>query len=222
MSEQITELGHSIKTLIANLIPYILAVVAAFVAVGIFIAAMGFNVLEAYATILFTSFRTPFGFVQTLLKYVPLLLQALAFTVPLKAGKFNIGGEGQMFAGAFDAFEIGNECVLPEILGLFLEHLAVTDHSVERRSQLVAHVGEERTLGLVGFFGLAFGEIEIAIEVDQFGCAGFYFRFEVVPVLAKFGPATLDFGKHVIESVDQFAEFVVADFFGPEMIILTR
>ena len=107
MSEQTTELGHSIKTLIANLIPYILAVVAAFVAVGIFIAAMGFNVLEAYATILFTSFRTPFGFVQTLLKYVPLLLQALAFTVPLKAGKFNIGGEGQMIVGAIGAAAVG-------------------------------------------------------------------------------------------------------------------
>lgn len=107
MSEQTTELGHSIKTPIANLIPYILAVVAAFVAVGIFIAAMGFNVLEAYATILFTSFRTPFGFVQTLLKFVPLLLQALAFTVPLKAGKFNIGGEGQMIVGAIGAAAVG-------------------------------------------------------------------------------------------------------------------
>ena len=107
MSEQTTELGHSIKTPIAALIPYILAVVAAFVAVGIFIAAMGFNVLEAYATILFTSFRTPFGFVQTLLKFVPLLLQALAFTVPLKAGKFNIGGEGQMIVGAIGAAAVG-------------------------------------------------------------------------------------------------------------------
>ena len=107
MSEQTTELGQSIKTLIADLIPYILAVVAAFVAVGIFIAAMGFNVLQAYATILFTSFRTPFGFVQTLLKFVPLLLQALAFTVPLKAGKFNIGGEGQMIVGAIGAAAVG-------------------------------------------------------------------------------------------------------------------
>lgn len=107
MSEQTTELGQSIKTLVANLIPYILAVVAAFVAVGIFIAAMGFNVLESYATILFTSFKTPFGFVQTLLKFVPLLLQALAFTVPLKAGKFNIGGEGQMIVGAIGAAAVG-------------------------------------------------------------------------------------------------------------------
>jgi simple sugar transport system permease protein len=107
MSEQSTELGHSIRALVETLIPYILAVVAAFIAAGIFIAAMGFDVLQAYSTILFTSFRTPNGFVQTLLKYVPLLLQALAFTVPLTAGKFNIGGEGQLIVGAIGAAAVG-------------------------------------------------------------------------------------------------------------------
>ncbi|UCC87903.1 MAG: ABC transporter permease, partial [Anaerolineales bacterium] len=74
---------------------------------GIFIAAMGFDIPKAYATILFTSFRTPNGFVQTLLKFVPLLLQALAFTVPLTAGKFNIGGEGQLIVGAIGATAVG-------------------------------------------------------------------------------------------------------------------
>lgn len=88
-------------------LPYLLAIVAAFAAAGIFIAAMGFNVLEAYRTILFTSFRTPNGFVQTLLKFVPLLLQTLAFTVPLAAGKFNIGGEGQLIVGAIGATATG-------------------------------------------------------------------------------------------------------------------
>jgi simple sugar transport system permease protein len=107
MSEQSTEQGHSIKALAETLIPYIVAVVAAFIAVGVFIAAMGFDVLQAYVTILFTSFRTPNGFIQTLLKYVPLLLQALAFTVPLTAGKFNIGGEGQLIVGAIGATAVG-------------------------------------------------------------------------------------------------------------------
>jgi simple sugar transport system permease protein len=45
--------------------------------------------------------------VQTLLKFVPLLLQALAFTVPLAAGKFNIGGEGQLIVGAIGATAVG-------------------------------------------------------------------------------------------------------------------
>jgi simple sugar transport system permease protein len=101
------ELDCGVKTRAGRLTPYLLAVVASFAAAGIFIAAMGFNVPKAYATILFTSFRTSNGIVQTLLKFIPLLLQALAFTVPLSAGKFNIGGEGQLIVGAIGATAVG-------------------------------------------------------------------------------------------------------------------
>ncbi len=94
-------------SIVRKFIPYLVAIIASFIAAGIFIAAMGFNPFEAYATILFTSFNTPNGFVQTLLKWVPLTLQALAFTVPLMAGKFNIGGEGQMIVGAIGATVVG-------------------------------------------------------------------------------------------------------------------
>ncbi|MEZ4732358.1 MAG: hypothetical protein R3E79_35035 [Caldilineaceae bacterium] len=90
-----------------QVLPYLIAVVAAFAVVGVVIALLGANVLDAYRTLLFTAFRSPNSFVQTLLKFVPLLLQALAFTVPLAAGKFNIGGEGQMIAGAIGAAAVG-------------------------------------------------------------------------------------------------------------------
>ena len=92
---------------VSVLLPYVIAVVASFAAAGMFIAAMGFNVLKAYETILFTSFRTPNGFIQTLVKFVPLTLQALAFVVPLAAGKFNIGGEGQLIVGGIAAAAVG-------------------------------------------------------------------------------------------------------------------
>jgi len=107
VSERAMELSHGVKIGVGRLTPYLLAVVASFAAAGIFIAAMGFDVPKAYVTILFTSFRTPSGIVQTLLKFVPLLLQALAFTVPLSAGKFNIGGEGQLIVGAIGATAVG-------------------------------------------------------------------------------------------------------------------
>ncbi len=94
-------------TIIKKALPYVLAVLASFVAAGIFIALMGFDVFKAYSTILFTSFRTQNGFIQTLLKFVPLVLQALAFTIPLTAGKFNIGGEGQMIVGGIGAAIFG-------------------------------------------------------------------------------------------------------------------
>lgn len=95
------------RRLAARLLPYALAVVGALAATGLFIGLLGFDVFKAYETILFTSFRTANGFVQTLQKFTPLLLQALAFTVPLAAGKFNIGGEGQMILGAIGATAVG-------------------------------------------------------------------------------------------------------------------
>lgn len=95
------------QALLRLLGPYIIAVAVSLAVAGVFIGAMGFNVPRAYSTILFTSFRTPTGFVQTLLKFAPLLLQALAFTIPLAAGKFNIGGEGQLIVGAIGAAAVG-------------------------------------------------------------------------------------------------------------------
>ncbi|RME85725.1 MAG: ABC transporter permease [Caldilineae bacterium] len=89
------------------LVPYLLAVIAAFAAVGVLLALLGFDVLRAYSTILFTSFRTTNGFIQTLIKWTPLVLQALAFTIPLAAGKFNIGGEGQLIVGGIGAAAVG-------------------------------------------------------------------------------------------------------------------
>ena len=51
---------------------------------------------SAFRTIFSTSFRTGFGFTETLTKWVPLTLLALGFTIPLAVGRFNIGGEGQL------------------------------------------------------------------------------------------------------------------------------
>ena len=59
-----------------------------------------------------------------------------------------------MLAGAVDLLEVGHELGLAELLGLLLQHLAVADDRVERRAQLVAHVGEEGALRLVGLYGL--------------------------------------------------------------------
>jgi simple sugar transport system permease protein len=94
-------------TQIRKFFPYLIAVLAAFIVVGILLWILGYNPLKAYQTILFTSFRTPNGFIQTLLKWIPLTLTALAFTVPLSSGKFNIGAEGQMLVGAIGAAVVG-------------------------------------------------------------------------------------------------------------------
>jgi simple sugar transport system permease protein len=82
------------------LVSYTIAVLLAFAVSGIVIAVLGHSPLDAFRAILTTSFKSSFGLVETLHKWVPLLLLALAFTIPLAAGKYNIGGEGQLLVGA--------------------------------------------------------------------------------------------------------------------------
>lgn len=94
-------------TQIKKFFPYLIAVLGAFLAAGLFILALKFDPIKAYETLFTTSFKTPYGLVQTLLKWIPLTLSALAFTVPLSSGKFNIGAEGQMIVGAIGAAAVG-------------------------------------------------------------------------------------------------------------------
>lgn len=89
------------------LIPYVAAIVAAFIVAGIVIAMLGHNPLVAFRSVLTTSFATSFGLVETFTKWVPLTLMAMAFAIPLGTGRFNIGGEGQLILGATAATAIG-------------------------------------------------------------------------------------------------------------------
>lgn len=102
---------------------YVVSVVAALGATGILLGGLGYGLGESYSTMLLTSFRTSFGFVETLNKWVPLTLQALAFTIPLTTGKFNIGGEGQLLMGAVGAVAVG--ILFPGVPGLLLVPLVL-------------------------------------------------------------------------------------------------
>lgn len=106
------------KILNNSIVSYTLAVVMALIASGIFIALMGYDVIKAFQTIFTVSFRTQNGLIQTLLKFIPLTLLALAFTVPLTTGKFNIGGEGQLLVGAIAATTVG--ILLPDLPKIIL------------------------------------------------------------------------------------------------------
>ena len=88
-------------------LPYAIAVVAAFAVVAVLIVALGHDPIQAFRAVLTNSFRNQTGVVQTLQKWVPLTLLALAFVIPLAAGRFNIGGEGQMILGATGAVAVG-------------------------------------------------------------------------------------------------------------------
>jgi simple sugar transport system permease protein len=88
---------------VAEVAKYALAVAVAALAGAILVALMRGDVLGAYRTFLWSSLGTAGGFAQTLNKMCPLLLGGLAVGLALRAGFFNIGVDGQIYAGAIAA-----------------------------------------------------------------------------------------------------------------------
>jgi simple sugar transport system permease protein len=83
--------------------PYFYGVLAALGVAGLLLWVLGFNPIQGYATLLTASFGSVTGLGIMLIKFIPLLLMALAFAVPMKAKKFNVGNEGQFLVGAIGA-----------------------------------------------------------------------------------------------------------------------
>ncbi len=75
------------------------ATVAALVAGAGLIVVSGGDPLAAYRALFAGAFLDYWGFAATLVKLGPILLAALAVIVPLRAGLYNIGGEGQIYIG---------------------------------------------------------------------------------------------------------------------------
>ena len=63
------------------------------------IALGGINPLVAYSELFGGAFFDYYGFAATLVKMSPILLAGLAVVIPLRAGLFNIGAEGQIYVG---------------------------------------------------------------------------------------------------------------------------
>jgi simple sugar transport system permease protein len=91
------------------------ALVATLLLVGLLIAALGQDPLEAYRTIVSGSLGAADNIGQTLMVAVPLALCGLAAAIPFTARLWNVGAEGQMHLGAFAAVAVG--LTLPELPG---------------------------------------------------------------------------------------------------------
>lgn len=71
------------------------------------LVALGVDPVAAYETMFVQTLTTGFGVTQTLLRAVPLVLAGLAVYLPLRAGLWNIGAEGQLYLGAIVGTWIG-------------------------------------------------------------------------------------------------------------------
>ena len=90
-----------VRTVFADSVGPLTAIVAALVIGAVIIAALGVNPLAAYHELFVTALTTPQGIGGVLGQAVPLLILTAAVIVSFRAGFFNIGGEGQLYIGAF-------------------------------------------------------------------------------------------------------------------------
>ena len=81
--------------------------VIAFAAGGVLVTLSGGHPGKAGAALLYGAFGTPGHVSGVIVKTVPLLLTGLSVAVAFRVGLFNIGGEGQLYAGALAAATLG-------------------------------------------------------------------------------------------------------------------
>lgn len=93
-------------------------VLLAFLIGALFISIIGANPIEAYSALLRASFGNMNGFAETMIKACPLLLTGLGISLAYRAKFWNIGAEGQIYAGGICA----------TIAGLYLQGLSPFFH----------------------------------------------------------------------------------------------
>jgi ABC-type uncharacterized transport system permease subunit len=69
----------------------------------VLLVIQGKDPLRAYRDILWNTLGSRYGLSEVLVKMTPLMITALAVTLPARLGLVNVGGEGQMFVGALAA-----------------------------------------------------------------------------------------------------------------------
>jgi ABC-type uncharacterized transport system permease subunit len=88
----------------------VLALLTAFAGGGLLIAAIGDDPFAVYGLLLGSALSWPDGIGYTLFYATPLIFTGLAVAVGFRAGLFNVGAEGQLYAGAFAAAWVGITC----------------------------------------------------------------------------------------------------------------
>ena len=88
-----------------------LAALAVLAVAALLVAAAGAPVGRTFGLLLGGAFGSVFALSETLTRAIPLMLTGLAATVAFKARLFNIGAEGQLYAGAIAAVAVGGGAV---------------------------------------------------------------------------------------------------------------
>ena len=96
------ERREEISKIVLYSLPF-LSILASLIFVGILLWFVGVNPIEAYYVMLIRTFGSKLGLSELFVKSTPLILTGLAVAIPMRAGLWNIGAEGQLYMGAFIA-----------------------------------------------------------------------------------------------------------------------
>lgn len=80
---------------------FALIALMAFGAFAALLMAAGMDPLKAYLDTILYVFGNGYGFSELLVRMIPLLLTAVAAALPSRMGLINVGGEGQLYMGAW-------------------------------------------------------------------------------------------------------------------------
>jgi ABC-type uncharacterized transport system permease subunit len=102
----------------------VLAVITALIVGAVLIGITGADWQAAYIGLWEGSFGTPRALADTLVRSTPFVIAGLSVALAFKAGLFNIGAEGQLYAGAVAAVVIATTLRLPSVLHIPLSLIA--------------------------------------------------------------------------------------------------
>lgn len=94
----------------------VFTVLAALLVSSVALIVLDVSPITAYSTMFVDTLTSQFGLSKTVIKAVPLILTGLAVYLPLRAGLWNIGAEGQLLLGAIAGTWIGLNVSLPGYL----------------------------------------------------------------------------------------------------------
>lgn len=98
----------------------VIAVVLALLVTALILAMSGHNPINLAGEVLSSSLLDSFGLQDLGVIFMPLMLTGLSVAIGQQIGAWNIGAEGQFYAGAFAATAIGLFIPAPEWLSLIL------------------------------------------------------------------------------------------------------
>ena len=102
-----------------DFVPVLIALILALLVASVLLLALNANPLEAYDFMLQGAAGSENALAETLVKATPILFVGIGITIAFRGGMINIGGEGQMIAGALAgvtiALVMGEMRVPPEL-----------------------------------------------------------------------------------------------------------